>query len=145
MGLVLYREKSRSYCYLLHRSCRVQTELRLDRDLYGNPYVSMTAGGLMCFRESYAWNGPNFFPKLKCMVRPSLKHDGCYQLIEDGLLPHTYRKAVDKELYQDMRLCDGWVKYAALPVYLLLRAVGGFSIRYNMYREQKSQKIYIAA
>lgn len=144
MGLVLYRRKHREYLYVLHRSCRLQTSVRLDRDLYGNPYVSLTSTGIMNFREGYAWNGANFCPKVKELVKPSLKHDGSYQLIEDGLLPHTYRGAVDRELRQDVANCGTWIRLLAWPVYLGARLFGGLSIRYNMYKNQRSEHVFIA-
>lgn len=129
----------------MHRSCRLQTGVKPNRDLYGNPYVSLTATGIMCFREGYAWNGANLCPKVKELVKPSLKHDGCYQLIEDGLLPHTYRNAVDRELRQDIATCGTWIRFLAWPVYLGVRLLGGLSISYNVYKNRKSERVFIAS
>lgn len=98
----------------------------------------------MGFREEYSWNGPNFFLKLKQLVKPTLKHDGGYQLIEDGLLPFSARKVLDKELKQDVAYCGTWVRFLAQPIYLSVRAFGGLSIRFNMYMNQRSLKILVA-
>ena len=60
----------------------------------------------------YAWNGANFPAKDDEISRAaSLVHDVLYQLIREGLLPMSYRKAADKELEVSMlKWGDVWFK-----------------------------------
>ena len=89
-----------------------------------NEYVELLRSGLLRIRRGYAWDGPSG-PTLDTsnFMRGSLVHDALYQLMRQGWLHTSYRKAADKEL---RRICieDGMSKIRAWWVYKGLR-IGG--------------------
>lgn len=83
------------------------------------PLLTLTHNGVITIRKGYAWDGASG-PAIDTttFMRGSLVHDALYQMIEEGLLPFSYRKRADDVLVE---ICkeDGmwaarrwWVKFA---------------------------------
>ena len=84
-------------------------------------FISLTVNGLLTIKRGYAWDGASG-PGIdtKTIMRGSLVHDALYQLMREGGLAQTWRKAADKEL---RRICleDGMWKVRAWWVYRAVR------------------------
>lgn len=74
--------------------------------------------------KGYAWDGPSG-PAIDTIdfMRPSLVHDVFYQLMDEKIIPESFRRTADKILY---RLCraEGMVIWRAAWVYLAVRSFG---------------------
>ena len=81
-------------------------------------------GGFLAIGKDYAWDGPSG-PIVDTLtnIRASLVHDALYQLIRLKLLPMSFRKNADKELYRIM-IEDGASHFRALYYYYAVRAFG---------------------
>lgn len=86
-------------------------------------WLELDPDGTMRFRPGYAWDGasgPTF--DSKSSMRGSLVHDGGYQLVRLGLLPASFRAALDLIF---RRICreDGmwapraWAWYHAVRIF----------------------------
>jgi len=75
-------------------------------------FIELYPDGTLIGRKGYAWDGPSG-PTFdtKNSMRGSLGHDIGYQLMREGLLPHSYREYFDKWLYDTIRE-DGmcWIR-----------------------------------
>ena len=93
-----------------------------------NEYISLDHS-LLIIKARYAWDGPSG-PTFDTpsFMRGSLAHDALYQLIREGKLNKSYRKAADQVL---RRICleDGMSKFRAWYVYKAVRMFGGFSAK----------------
>ena len=87
-------------------------------------FISLSKDGLLVITEGYAWDGASG-PTIDTAssMRGSLVHDALYQLMRQGLLPHTWRAAADDVLF---RLCveDGMFHWRA---WLWRKMVGEFA------------------
>ena len=88
-------------------------------------FVSLTPQGLLCFRESYCWDGPSG-PTIDTpsSMRGALKHDGLYQLMRAGVLDIKWREATDKVL-RDTCKEDGMWGWRADWWYRAVRLAAG--------------------
>ena len=77
----------------------------------------------------YAWDGASG-PTLDASssMRASLVHDILYQCISEGLLPYSFRKIADKQLYSILRQ-DGFNPVRAWYYYWAVRAFGGIHMK----------------
>ncbi|TCT21199.1 DUF1353 domain-containing protein [Thiobaca trueperi] len=93
-------------------------------------FIDLTAEGWLTIRAGYAWDGPSG-PTLHSpsFMRGSLIHDALYQLIREGHLPRTHRRAADRLLY-DLCRRDGMWAIRAAWVWLAVRLVGGLVLRH---------------
>ncbi len=85
--------------------------------------------GYLYITEHYAWDGatgPTWQDSKN--KRGSLIHDALYQLMREGLLPMSYRKAVDQEL---IHICkeDGMSRFRAWYYMLAVRTFGSFTVK----------------
>lgn len=86
--------------YRLLRDYTTQTAL-LGYDIFIR-YLMLTPDGLLLIREGYEWDGPSGWTwDTYPFIRPSLGHDGKYQLMRMGLLPQRCRYQVDFEMRRD--------------------------------------------
>lgn len=119
MQKVRYRD---GYKYVLHESCSVQTDIRPPADIM-TPYLTLTTSGLLTALKGYAWDGGSG-PAVdtKDIIRPSLFHDACYNLMRDGLLDLGWREEADRLLerlfVEDAKKVKrpwgtGWLKHLA--------------------------------
>ena len=85
-----------------------------------NDYVILVCGCLM-IKEGYAWDGASG-PAVDTLtfLRGSLVHDALYQLIREGLLPKSFRRAADS-LLRDICIEDGMSRVRAWYVYRAVR------------------------
>ena len=83
--------------------------------------VHLSDWGYILLSAGYAWNGMTMWFDSRKSKRASAVHDGLCQLIAEGKLPRSYRKAADMVLY---RLCreDGMSQAWATLVYWGARA-----------------------
>jgi len=119
MEKVKYRE---GYKYQIVADYSIQTEICPPADIV-TLYARLTAKGLLTLRAGYAWDGasgpavdtPDF-------IRPSLVHDGFYNLMRDGLLDLGWREEADRLLQrlftEDAKKVKrpwgtGWLKHLA--------------------------------
>ena len=64
-------------------------------------FLQLTPDGMFLTRHGYAWDGPSG-PAVDSddFMRPSLGHDGLYQLMRLELLPRSLRKQIDKLMHK---------------------------------------------
>ena len=90
-----------------------------------HPFVVMDTQTIH-IKAGYAWDGPSG-PSIDTdtFMRGSLIHDALYQLIREGYLPQSFRKAADKQM---RRICkeDGMHPFRAWYSYVGVRLFGRF-------------------
>ena len=88
-------------------------------------FVILSPNGSLCLSAGYAWDGPSgpFTIHSKNFMRGSLFHDALYQLMEEKLLPLSFREKADKLL---VKICreDGMSAIRASWVYAAVRVFG---------------------
>lgn len=117
---IYYKE---GYRYQLHEDTTFETGIKgftLITD-----FLSLNRHGTLTCKKGYAWNGVNK-PAIntKTNKRGSLVHDAMYQLIEEKLLAHYYRKVADR-LFRNVCLEDGMMRFRAWYCYKAVRKAGG--------------------
>jgi hypothetical protein len=95
-----------------------------DRPPIVTPWIELDPDGWLRFAPGYAWDGasgPTY--DSKSSMRPSLVHDGGYQLIRMGLLAARFREVLDVIFH---RLCleDGMWSVRAQLWYHAVRIFG---------------------
>lgn len=85
--------------------------------------ISLDPKGILTISPGYRWDGADFFPDVKEVMRASLAHDALYQLIRQKLLKKKWRKSSDR-LFRRLCIEDGLDKLVAEICYLALRLVG---------------------
>ena len=99
------------YKYQLAETYQATVDIR-PADTIHTEFIHLTRTGLLMIGQGYAWDGPSG-PAIdtKNFMRGSLIHDALYQLMREGHLPKTCRRAADVEL---RRACaeDGmsWIR-----------------------------------
>ena len=93
------------------REVRFQTKLRPPQDV-GNEYMQLTRDGVMTLREGYVFDGITGGLDTRASMRTAAKHDGGCQLIEEGLLPWSFRKPNDHELLTTLVEDRIWIWWA---------------------------------
>ena len=85
-----------------------------------NEFVILVCGCLLV-KEGYAWDGASG-PAVDTVtfLRGSLVHDALYQLIREGALPRSFRRAADS-LLRDICIEDGMGWLRAWYVYRAVR------------------------
>ena len=93
-----------------------------------NEFVILVCGCVMV-KEGYAWDGASG-PAVDTVtfLRGSLVHDALYQLIREGLLPKSFRRAADS-LLRDICIEDGMSRIRAWYVYRAVRWFAGGAIK----------------
>jgi hypothetical protein len=122
---IKYR-RIKGYKYQLMETYRHETHWILPAAVQtGGRWVAMSRTGRITFKKGYAWDGPSG-PTVDTpnLMRGSLVHDGCYQLIREKLLPGRQRKPADVLLWM-ICLDDGMSRTRADYVYHAVRAFGG--------------------
>lgn len=91
--------------------------------------LSLSPSGMLLIAEGYMWDGASG-PTVDgpTNMEPALKHDAFYHLMAAGLLPQSFRKAVDKLFYKDL-LVAGMFKPRAWYYYQAVRLFGGKSAK----------------
>lgn len=110
------------YKYQLRSSYRTLTEILPEHPIV-TPWLWLSPDGLLTISAGYAWDGATWCPDLDSIMRPSLAHDACYQLMREGHLdPARFRYYADRMFYR-MCLEDGmprplaWVAYQAVRMF----------------------------
>ena len=119
----------KGYKYLLLEDEIYQLPEEFSEQLIATPYIALSNEGLLCVKKNYMWDGPSG-PTVdtKSFMRGSLIHDALYQLIREGFLPATMRKASDKVLYDICRQ-DGMGWFRSQYVYFFVHKCGGGSVK----------------
>ena len=91
----------------------------------GALYFDLFPDGELNIYRGYCWDGPSG-PTFdtKDFMRGALVHDVLYQMLRQGDLPPSYRKAADQELAGLLK-SDGMFWLRRKYVYLALRAFAG--------------------
>ena len=107
-------------------SLRASTRVSLSATSFAGSF--MDTNGRLCTEAGYAWDGADFCPDVKAVMRASLAHDAVYQLFRKRELPGTWRAEADRLF---LRLCieDGMSAALAWPAFWLLRGFGWTSAR----------------
>ena len=88
------------------------------------PHLGLSTKGLLVIKRFYAWDGPSG-PTFDTpnFMRGSLVHDALYQLMRMELIPQSFRKMADYELY---RICrqDGMGQLRAWMVWTAVKHFG---------------------
>ncbi len=94
--------------------------------------LSIDDGGLLTIHEGYCWDGPSG-PTFdtKNFMRGSLVHDALYQLMREGHIDRSNRKAADKLLVQ-MCKTDGMSTLRATWVYRGVRRGGKGAAKHDI-------------
>jgi hypothetical protein len=62
--------------------------------------IDLSKDGELLIRAGYSWDGATGMPDSPDVIRGSLVHDACYQLMREGALdPERDKAAVDQQLY----------------------------------------------
>ena len=119
-----YIRYSEGYRFQLEADYQHQTGLRPLKQV-GNRFVRLDADGLLTIAAGYAWDGASG-PAINnhTILRGSLVHDACYQLIRLGLLPIDQRDIADR-LLRETCLEDGMWPARAAWVYQAVHLFGG--------------------
>lgn len=98
-------------------------------------YYTLTTGGILTIKKGYAWDGPSG-PTIdtKDFMLGSLVHDAIYQMIGNGYIDKSYRKAADQELIQVCKL-NGMGKFRCFYVYWGVRLFGGSHLSPDKLKE----------
>ncbi len=130
MEQITYRRLT-NYKYQLREAYDVDTGISTGADVRTvDDWVVLDTAGRITLKNGYAWDGPSG-PTIdtKNFMRPSLVHDGFYQLMRDGKLdPAKHRLPADK-LLRKMCLQDGMSAFRAGYVYRFVRMFGERSTR----------------
>ena len=121
---IKYRE--RRYKYQLVEDAMRQTDIT-EFDV-SQPFFYLKPNGMLGARAGYAWDGLTLVPDTPEALKPSLYHDALYQMIREGMVPLSCRKAADYLFYV---LCieNGMSKAAANIYYQGLKTFGKFFCR----------------
>lgn len=118
----------KGYKYKTVKQYNVKTNIRPLNNIE-HSFIKLTTDGCLTIENAYAFDGPSG-PSIdtKTFMRASLVHDALYQLIRDGMLSKSYRKACDKEL---RTICkqDGMCSFRAWYVYHAVRIFGDTAIK----------------
>lgn len=102
----------KGYKYQVAEDCSFLTSIHYSTDIK-TEFIYLFYSGRLHIKSGYAWDGASG-PTIdtKSSMRGSLVHDALYQLMRQGLLPISFRKAADEELY---KYCveDGMWKWRA--------------------------------
>ena len=111
--------------YRLEVSEWTQLRLNPEKDIETD-YAFLSRDGLLTIHAGYAWDGPSG-PALDTLdvMTPSLVHDCLYQLMSEGELPRSFKKAADKELGRLMKARG--VGYIRRVIWCLGVRIGGAS------------------
>lgn len=112
------------YKYQLVKDYSCHIDICPDHDIILE-FISLSKDGKLFFRSGYAWDGASGCAvDTDDIMRPSLIHDGVYQLIRAGELPASARKQADIEL---KKACieDGMPDIRVHYVYKFVRVGGG--------------------
>lgn len=90
-----------------------------------NNWVCIDHAQNLIFAPGYAWDGASGMTiDTKATIRPSLAHDGLYQLMRENLLfAHKYKPLADK-LLLDLLIEDGMNSLRATTWYLGVKMFG---------------------
>lgn len=88
------------YCYRTAKCFQGFDACTSDARCDGTPFVKLV-GRQLTLAEGYAWNGANWFPDVRWVMRASLVHDALLQIIDDlkGPKKHELRRCADREYY----------------------------------------------
>lgn len=123
MNKIYYRS---GYKYQLAKDYSCHVEIYPDHDI-NLEFISLSMDGTLTMRSGYAWDGPS-----GCAIdtvdfmRPSLIHDGIFQLLRAKELPASARKLADLELKKACRE-DGMVWIRVQYVYWTVRRLAGYA------------------
>ena len=111
--------------YWLATPYRTQTSIRPKFDI-ATEWIDLDCGGLLAIRAGYAWDGPTDpAPDLKCMMRPSLKHDAFGDLMRRGWLDFdSYFRAINHDL-EETCVEDGCPEWAASLIFHSVHDLSG--------------------
>lgn len=87
-------------------------------------WVELTTEGVIRIRHGYSWDGASG-PAIDTpdFMLGSLVHDALYQMIHEGILPRSARKAADQTL-RDLCKAEGMSAFRRWYVYIAVRAFG---------------------
>jgi len=123
--------KLKGYKYILEADERFTLKVNLPSSFWTEwvcpvrNYFYYSADGTLSIRAGYAWDGASG-PTIdtKTTYHGSLLHDLLYQLMREGIIPRSYRKAADQEL-RDVCIEHGMYPIRAKLWYLAVRTFGG--------------------
>jgi len=113
----------RGYKYQLAEAYTLRTPI-LPPQRIVTEWIELDQNGWLTLRRGYAWDGASG-PTIDTpdSMRPSLVHDGFYQLMADGLLGLEHREAVD-DFFLQLLLEDGMLPPRAQVWHTAVRLCG---------------------
>lgn len=93
---VFYRK---GFKYQLTRDCVLKSSVFPLEDIITDFY-EIHKDGTLIGKKGYAYDGPSgpTFDS-KCAMRPALGHDIVYQAMREGLIPWSFKSAIDDDFY----------------------------------------------
>lgn len=73
-------DNDKEYCFTLNEDVTIQSDIigySLD-----NQYFKVYTDGRITFKSGYSWNGATNFFTTRRLIKPTLVHDGIYQIIK---------------------------------------------------------------
>lgn len=123
MNKIYYRA---GYKYQLAKDYSCHVDIYPDHDI-NLEFISLSMDGTLTMRSGYAWDGPSGGAiDTDDFMRPSLIHDGIYQLLRAKELPPSARKRADLEL-KNACIEDGMPDIRVMYVYKFVRKAAGYA------------------
>ena len=127
-------EYKSGYKYRLERSYKIETGIKREskstkkHSILRTKFLRLHPEGLLQILKGYCWDGPSGPTIDTCnFMRGSLVHDALYQLMREGKLDRSCRKAADKLLHE-VCLEDGMSRFRAWYVYRGVRRGAGKAV-----------------
>lgn len=89
-------------------------------------YYELNRNGELKIKRNFCWNGANFVPDIKTVMKASCVHDCLYQMIRLNLIPDSQRNEAD-ETFKEVCLSSGMNSLLANGFYKGLRIFGSNS------------------
>lgn len=105
--------------YRIIKAQKYESGITLDKTV-NHKYFTWNYNGTITCNVGYQWDGATGGIDTDNFMRGSLWHDVGCQCVAEGLLPKSYRKAIDKMLYRILSN-DGMSGFRRTYVYYMIR------------------------
>lgn len=94
--------------YLLAETVSFQTDFRPEKNLHWR-WIDMSISGMLTIKAGYGWDGPSG-PVIDrpSNMRASCCHDALYQMMRQGMLPHSDWPKADQEFAKLLKEDGAW-------------------------------------
>jgi len=122
--LTVHFERVNKYRFRLAKDFVFYQNRIVPEEMVSHQYFALLPDGRLKIEAGYAWDGASgIVLSQESVLRASLVHDVCYQMMRLGLIDQSNRKAADK-LFYDLSIYDQVPVWVAKIYYSVLRAFG---------------------